>query len=211
MSCVELSGADAAIELYVYRAVFHSDSPKTTPTGAASCSMVVVSPAFPDAHWGREDISPLSRPVFWFASSPLGSRVIRYLVPLDRRLLRATKGKYTLFGPSSMPELLLTTTGRKSGKQRVSPLSYVRDGDRALVLGSNFGQESHPAWSGNLLAEPRASVTMGGTEIPVTASLLTGEERDRGLQKFLAYPMYRSYLSRTDRELRLFALSPSIE
>jgi len=173
--------------------------------------MVVVSPAFPDAHWGRDDVSPLFRPVFWFASSRLGSRVIRSLVPVDRRLLRATKGKYTLFGPGSMPELLLTTIGRKSGKQRVSPLSYVRDGDRALVLGSNFGQESHPAWSGNLLAEPQASVTMGGTEIPVTASLLTGDERDRGLQKFLAYPMYRSYLSRTDRELRLFALSPSID
>lgn len=197
--------------LHVYGALFQSSRPKATPAGPTSCSMVVVSPAFPDAHWGRDDVSPLFRPVFWFASSRLGSRVIRSLVPVDRRLLRATKGKYTLFGPGSMPELLLTTIGRKSGKQRVSPLSYVRDDDRALVLGSNFGQESHPAWSGNLLAEPQASVTMGGTEIPVTASLLTGDERDRGLQKFLAYPMYRSYLSRTDRELRLFALSPSIE
>jgi len=121
--------------------------------------------------------------------------------------LQATNGKYTLFGPISMPELLLTTTGRKSGQKRVSPLSYVRDGDRALVLGSNFGQETHPAWSANLLAEPQASVTMGGIEIPVTATLLTGDERQRGMDKFLAYPMYRSYLSRTDRELRLFALT----
>jgi len=146
--------------------------------------------------------------VFHFASSQLGSRIIRFLVPLDGRLLRATKGKYTLFGPISMPELLLTTTGRKSGQKRVSPLSYVRDGDRALVLGSNFGQETHPAWSANLLAEPRATVTMNGIEIPVDATLLTGDERQRGMDKFLAYPMYRSYLSRTDRELRLFALSP---
>ena len=148
------------------------------------------------------------RPVFNFASSRLGSRVIRFLVPLDGRLLKASNGRYTLFGPISMPELLLTTIGRKSGQKRVSPLSYVRDGDRALVLGSNFGQETHPAWSGNLLAEPQVSVTMGGIEIPVTATLLTGDERQRGMDKFLAYPMYRSYLARTDRELRLFALTP---
>lgn len=146
--------------------------------------------------------------MFHFASSRLGSRVIRFLVPLDGRLLRATNGKYTLFGPISMPELLLTTIGRKSGQKRVSPLSYVRDGDRALILGSNFGQETHPAWSANLLAEPQASVTMGGIEIPVDATLLTGDDRQRGMDKFLAYPMYRSYLSRTDRELRLFALTP---
>lgn len=164
--------------------------------------------AFPEPRWGRDDISPLFRPVFHFASSRLGSRVIRFLVPLDGRLLRATNGKYTLFGPISMPELLLTTIGRKSGQKRVSPLSYVRDGDRALVLGSNFGQETHPAWSANLLAEPAASVTMGGIEIPVAATLLTGDERRRGMDKFLAYPMYRAYLSRTDRELRLFALTP---
>lgn len=168
---------------------------------------MTVAQGFPDAHWGRDDISPLFRPVFHFASSRVGSRVIRFLVPFDRRLLKATNGKYTLFGPISMPELLLTTTGRKSGAKRVSPLSYVRDGERALVLGSNFGQERHPAWSSNLLADPKAWVTIHGDEMPVTATLLTGDERERGMQKFLAYPMYRSYLSRTDRELRLFALS----
>ena len=43
---------------------------------------------------------------------------------------------------------------------------------------------------------------------PVTATLLSGDERQRGMDKFLAYPMYRSYLARTDRELRLFALTP---
>ncbi len=180
----------------------------TTCCVASRRSLTIVSPAFPEAHWGQDDISPLFKPVFAFASTRVGSRVIRYLVPLDRRLLKATDGKYTLFGPISMPELLLTTIGRKSGQQRVSPLSYVRDGERALVLGSNFGQETHPAWSGNLLANPEASVKMGGTEIPVTATLLAGEERERGMAKFLAYPMYRSYLSRTDRELRLFALTP---
>jgi deazaflavin-dependent oxidoreductase (nitroreductase family) len=129
------------------------------------------------------------------------------LVPLDRRVLKATNGKYTLFGPSSMPELLLTTTGRKSGQRRTSALSYLRDGDRILVLGSNFGQQHHPAWSSNLLADPHAWVAIGGTEMAVTATLLKGEQRERALERFLAYPMYQAYRTRTDRELRLFALT----
>jgi deazaflavin-dependent oxidoreductase (nitroreductase family) len=170
--------------------------------------MADMTQSFPDGHWGREVISPLFKPVFAFASTAVGSRFIRALVPLDRRVLRATKGKYTLFGPTSMPELLLTTTGRKSGQPRLSALSYLRDGDSLLVLGSNFGQQHHPAWSLNLLANPEAVVAINGTEIPVTAALVTGPERDAGLQRFLAYPMYQAYRTRTDRELRLFALTP---
>ncbi|MGY4710449.1 nitroreductase family deazaflavin-dependent oxidoreductase [Mycolicibacterium sp. CBM1] len=162
---------------------------------------------FPDAHWGNETISPLLKPLLAAVSSPLGSRLIRLLVPLDRRVLRASGGKYTLFGPTSLPELLLTTTGRKSGQPRMAALSYLRDGDRLLVLGSNFGQQHHPAWTANLLADPEAVVAINGVEIPVTATVLIGVERERGLQRFLAYPMYQSYRTRTDRELRLFALT----
>lgn len=162
---------------------------------------------FPDTHWGRDEQSPLFRPVFKFASTSLGSRVIRAIVPLDRRLLKATNGKYTLFGPISMPEMLLTTIGRKSGQRRISALSFLRDGDRLLVLGSNFGQQHHPAWSSNLLANPDATAVIGGGEVPVTATLLAGDERERGLQRFCEYPMYRAYLTRTDRHLRLFALT----
>ena len=164
--------------------------------------------SFPDGHWGKEDISPLFKPIYAFASTAFGSRVIKTLVPLDRRVLRATKGKYTLFGPTSMPELLLTTTGRKSGQPRVSALSYLRDGDRLLILGSNFGEQHHPAWSQNLIADPNAVVAINGIEIPVTATLLSGAEGEPGLQRFLAYPMYQSYRTRTERELRLFALTP---
>jgi deazaflavin-dependent oxidoreductase (nitroreductase family) len=89
----------------------------------------------------------------------------------------------------------------------MAALSYLRDGDRLLVLGSNFGQQHHPAWSANLLADPEAVVAISGTEIPLTATLLTGPERDGALQGFLTYPMYTSYRTRTDRELRVFALA----
>jgi hypothetical protein len=56
-------------------------------------------------------------------------------------------------------------------------------------------------------AHPDATVAIGGTEIAVTATELAGQDRDAALQRFLGYPMYRAYRGRTNRELRLFALS----
>jgi deazaflavin-dependent oxidoreductase (nitroreductase family) len=162
---------------------------------------------FPQTHWGRDQLSPVFKPVMKFASTPAGSRFIMALVPLDRRVMAATNGKYTLFGPTSLPAMLLTTTGRKSGQPRSSALSFLRDGNRLLVLGSNFGGERHPSWSSNLLSDPEAVAAIGGEEVPVMATLLTGNDRESALQRFYEYPMYRAYRSRTDRELRLFALT----
>ncbi|MET0702273.1 MAG: nitroreductase family deazaflavin-dependent oxidoreductase [Mycobacterium sp.] len=162
---------------------------------------------FPQTHWGRDELSPLFKPVMKFASTAAGSRFIMALVPLDRRVMAATNGKYTLFGPTALPAMLLTTMGRKSGQPRSSALSFLRDGDRLLVLGSNFGGQSHPSWSSNLLTTPDAVAAIGGEAVPVTGTLLTGDERERCLQRFYAYPMYRAYRTRTDRELRLFALT----
>ena len=109
-----------------------------------------------------------------------------------------------------VPLLLLTTTGKKSGQRRQTPLLYQREGDRLFLIASNFGQSMHPAWSLNLLADPNAWVTMGGKEIPVVAAQLTGPEYDRVFTKFAEYvgpKMHRAYRGRTDREFRLFALT----
>jgi hypothetical protein len=53
----------------------------------------------------------------------------------------------------------------------------MREGDRLFLVGSNFGQANHPAWSSNLLADPNAWVTMGGKEIPVATTQVIGAER----------------------------------
>lgn len=164
---------------------------------------------FPTPQWGREGVSPLFKPVYALASTTAGSWFIRRLVPLDRRVMTRTDGRFTLFGPTSLPALLLETTGRKSGQPRTTPLSYLRDGDRLLLLGSNFGQETHPAWTANLLAHPEATVAIAGERIPVTATLLADAERERALDKFFEYPMYRAYRLRTNRTLRVFALRAS--
>ena len=55
----------------------------------------------------------------------------------------------------ALPNLLLTTTGRRTGKPHTAPLIYSQDGDRYLVVGSRGGAPEHPQWYRNLLAEPR--------------------------------------------------------
>ena len=137
----------------------------------------------------------------WFAA--LGRR----LTPVDRWVQRRTRGRWSVIGPRVLPELLLTTTGRRSGLPRTQPLLYVRDGAGYVVIGSNWGQAHHPAWSGNLLANPDAMVTVGGAAVPVRAVLVEGPERERLWQMMLAmWPGYTVYESRSGRHIRVFRL-----
>ena len=79
-----------------------------------------------------------------------------------------------------------------------------------MLIGSNWGQERHPAWSGNLLADPHATVTIAGSTTPVVATLADADERARLLPALLAvWPAYADYADRTDRELRVFRLAPA--
>lgn len=140
----------------------------------------------------------------WFA------RLFRTLVPLDRALGRLTRGRVVALRIDGLPSLLITTTGRKSGEPRTNPLLYAPDGDGYVVIGSNWGQQHHPAWSGNLLADPRATVTLGGRSVPVTAALATGAERDRLFALVLAvWPAYQTYVERSGRDIRIFRLTPA--
>ncbi|WP_027346433.1 nitroreductase family deazaflavin-dependent oxidoreductase [Hamadaea tsunoensis] len=137
----------------------------------------------------------------WFA------RMGRALVPADRFIAKITKGRVVALG--LLPMLTITTTGRKSGQPRVQPLVYVPDGEGFAVIGSNWGQAGHPAWSGNLLAHPDAVIRVKGHDIPVRATLAKGAERER-LWKLLlgAWPAYEAYAARAPhRELRIFSLT----
>jgi deazaflavin-dependent oxidoreductase (nitroreductase family) len=142
-----------------------------------------------------------------FASTHVGSWVIRTLTPLDRYVIERSRGRYTVLGPLGAPTMLLTTTGAVTGQTRTSPLLFARDNDDILVAGSNFGQEHHPAWSKNLIVHPEATVTIGGKPVPVTAELLTGDEARAGFEKMIeVVPVYGEYRNRTDRAIRVFRL-----
>lgn len=136
------------------------------------------------------------------------SVVGRSLVRADTWVGRRTKGRVVALGLRDLPSLLITTTGRKTGQPRTNPLLYAPDGDAFVVIGSNWGQAHHPAWSGNLIAHPDAMVTVGGTEIPVRARLTTGAEKERlrGLLEAI-WPAYRVYVQRAaGRDIRIFRL-----
>jgi deazaflavin-dependent oxidoreductase (nitroreductase family) len=140
----------------------------------------------------------------WFAV------VGRAYVPLDRLLGRLSKGRLVALGLRDLPSLLLTTTGRRSGEPRTTPLLYVPDGGAYIVAGSNWGQAHQPAWSGNLLAHPDAVVTLRGKTFPVRALLAHGAERERLWQLMRAmWPAYDTYQQRAaGRDIRVFRLEP---
>ncbi|MFC9474761.1 nitroreductase/quinone reductase family protein [Nocardia sp. NPDC056952] len=164
---------------------------------------------FPDRQWGSR-ANPLSRAATRFAATKPGSWLIRTITPLDRALLERTDAKYTVLGPIGAPVILLTTTGRKSGVARTQPLLYVHDGDTLYVVGSNFGQAHHPAWTGNLLADPAATVAIAGERIPVTATPVTDADKDAIFARFIDITgAYAAYRDRTTRDLRMFALRRS--
>lgn len=113
----------------------------------------------------------------------MASRPLRWIGPhvfprLHRLVLRLTGGR-TMLNSEAQPMLLLTTTGAKSGLRRETPLATVpRARGAYLVVGSNFAKPTHPAWTTNLLAHPRATITVEGQTHEVTARLLTGDERE---------------------------------
>ena len=107
--------------------------------------------------------------------------------------------------------LLLTTTGRKSGKQRTTPLLYLEDAGRYVVIASVGGAPKHPAWYLNLLANPAATIEVGRRKLAVTASTASPEERARLWP--LAVQMYRGYedyQAKTTREIPVVILSPAL-
>ncbi|BCJ56502.1 hypothetical protein Asp14428_79770 [Actinoplanes sp. NBRC 14428] len=133
----------------------------------------------------------------------------RAMVPADRFLLARSRGRVSVGGTTGAPTLLLTTTGRRTGKPRTTPLFYKPHGaDSFAVVASHFGRSGHPDWSANLLAEPAATVTTGDTVIPVRARLLTGEEHAEVWAFYTGFgPAYQNYLDSSGHTaFRIFAL-----
>jgi deazaflavin-dependent oxidoreductase (nitroreductase family) len=98
--------------------------------------------------------------------------------------------------------LLLTTRGRVSGEPRTTPLIHRTDGERWIVVASKGGAPEHPAWFQNLQADPQATIQVLAEEIPVTAGVAEGDERER-LWSLMAevWPAYDEYQARTDRQI----------
>jgi len=108
-----------------------------------------------------------------------------------------------------MPVLLLTTTGRRTGKPRTTPLTFLRDATDLVVIASNGGSDRTPDWCLNLERNPRAVVQIGAERLAVSARTASAAERERLWAEITAaYSGYARYQERTAREIPVLLLSP---
>jgi len=157
--------------------------------------------------------NPVHRALRWVGGTRPGgwffSRTLRHM---DNVIARVTHGRQSApWLLTGLAVLDLTTTGRKSGQRRTSHLiAAPYDGTLAL-LGTNFGQESTPAWALNLEAEPRATVSYRGTSRDVLARPATAAEADEifalASEFYVGYRNYRERIGDL-RRIRVFVLEP---
>ncbi len=162
--------------------------PQRRPNGAQQ-----VSQAFGSTRFGA-----------WFFSKTIS--------PLDRALFRVSKGRFTVPQVlAALPVIMVTTTGRRSGRPRVAPLVGVPVGGDLAIIGTNFGQRNTPAWVVNLEANPKASVAYRDRTADVLARPATEEERASVFATAAGiYPGYDKYQERiTGRAIRIFVLEAS--
>lgn len=138
--------------------------------------------------------SSFKRFLAWFGSTRTGAwTIINLGSHLDSWLIRASGGRLnTTF---AWPCLLLTTKGARTGKPRTTPLLYVRDGDRLVLIASKGGNPKHPAWYLNLRANPEVEVFIDGKTGLYLARDAEGEERERlwsmAVEVYSGYEKYR--------------------
>ena len=129
--------------------------------------------------------------------------------PEHVRSYRETDGEVGHDWRKGSSVLLLTTTGRRSGEPRATPLIYGRRGDDYLVVASKGGSPEPPAWYVNLREQPDVEVQVLGERFPARARTATAEEKPELWQEMVRHwPDYDSYQRRTDREIPVVVLEP---
>jgi deazaflavin-dependent oxidoreductase (nitroreductase family) len=136
----------------------------------------------------------------------------RIQVPLDRLVHGLTRGRTTLSSLlSGLPVVMVTTTGARTGVMRTQPVLGIPDGEAVVLIASNYGGRSTPAWCHNLRADPRALVTMGSTTLPFVARELEDAERERWFRRGVElYPPFEQYRRRASpRRIPILRLEPA--
>ena len=114
----------------------------------------------------------------------------------------ATSGPF-----AQAPLLLMTTTGARSGKERIIPIVYTRDGDRLVIAASKGGAPTNPDWFHNVTAQPDVTVEVPGEMFAAQASVAEGAERARLFAAHAdAMPGFAEYATKTDRVIPIIVL-----
>jgi proline iminopeptidase len=111
--------------------------------------------------------------------------------------------------PKTMPTLLLTTKGRRSGERYIFPLIYGTAGKAYVVIASKGGAPEHPGWYRNLVAHPEVELQVGDKHLKAQARTAAGEERSRLWAAMAAiFPPYIGYQRKAGREIPVIVLDP---
>ena len=162
--------------------------------------------AFGQANWFQRMVrlSGTVPPISWLYA--------RSLHHLDRAVYKLTRGRATFVSlVTGLPIVMLTTTGAKTGRHHTLPLVALPDGDRLVIIASNYGQHSNPAWYYNLRADPHVTIAFDGATRQMAARELEGEERERQYSRGIEiYPGWTQYRTRAaHRRIPVIELTPA--
>ncbi|MEM7112826.1 MAG: nitroreductase family deazaflavin-dependent oxidoreductase [Chloroflexota bacterium] len=133
------------------------------------------------------------------------------LYALDRWWMRLSNGRSSLTAIlTGLPIITITTTGAKSGQPRTQPLVGIPNGDKLVIIASNFGQKRNPAWYYNLRANPQATVVINGRSQTMLARETDGAEREQywetAVATYVGYALYKKKASH--RKIPVLLLTP---
>ena len=142
-------------------------------------------------------------------NSPQTKIIIKWMSRINTWAYKATRGKVGGKFLKGAPVALLTTTGRKTGESRVSPLLYLREGNRVILVASQGGAATNPMWYLNLKANPKVTVQIKDEILTLTARDATESERAEYWPKLTAmYSSFDDYQSWTDRVIPVVICDP---
>ena len=146
----------------------------------------------------------------FFALRPVSWLMARILHHADTMMLRLSHGKMSFAQLSGLPIIELTTTGAKSGRQRTLPLTGLPDGERYILIASNFGQAHHPGWYYNLKANPECTVRKNGQAGTYIAREADEQENqyyyDMAISYYVGYAAYKQRAK--NRKIPVMILEP---
>jgi deazaflavin-dependent oxidoreductase (nitroreductase family) len=150
-----------------------------------------------------------TRFIIWLSTNSVTTWLIRNLASrIDPLIFKATNGRYTSMGAPSMPMLTMTAVGRSSGRPRAVHLACIEHEGDYLVVASAMGQQRHPAWRYNIEANPEVEIQLRGERFRARARVLSNAEKERVWADVReAIPQIDVYVTRTDRNIRVFRLS----
>jgi deazaflavin-dependent oxidoreductase (nitroreductase family) len=155
--------------------------------------------------------NPYQRFVHRFlAMKPVSLLLARILHRADGFALKLTCGKHTFAEMVGLPIIQLTATGAKTGQPRTLPLVGLSDGDKFILIGTNFGQYHNPGWYYNLIAHPQCTVRFNGHSGRYVARETQSDEREHYWQLALSiYSGYEKYRVRAaHRKIPVVVLEP---